>query len=411
MDSTVAELITHDFKIAYVVTDTHLHIVEISPNAIILFDEPSHMVMAASLVEAIPELTGNEPALQKILNGTLPRFEIHWVNRETEDRQRKFLSLSVLPYRNSDNAITGVVVLAQDVTPMGETHQQLNQHRNELRLLRNQLLNHNAQLAMANAELRHLDEVKSTFISVAAHELQTPLSSINGFIEMLLDEVYGPVNDEQKEALDIVQRSATRLINIIKNLLDVTRIEAGRIELALRPTDLTELIELVAAEFRPQIEAKQQNLTVQFQPNLPFVLCDHTRTIQIVGNLLSNAIKYTPSKGSITLNTELAKAEGFLKITVKDTGVGMSQEDQAMLFKRFFRAESANVTGENGTGLGLYITRSLVELHGGQIWAESELWRGSAFHVTFPIAGQPPEKEAGREKVYYSLTFKVPPLP
>ena len=389
MDLTVAELITRDYKIAYVVTDTHLHIVDISPNAMILFDQPSHLVMATSLVEAIPELTGNEPALYNILSGTLPRFELHWVNRETENRQPKYLSLIVLPYRNNDNVISGVVVLAQDVTPLGETHQQLNQHRNELRLLRNQLLNHNAQLAMANAELRHIDEVKSTFISVAAHELQTPLSSINGFIEMLLDEVYGPVNDEQKEALDIVQRSATRLINIIKNLLDVTRIEAGRIELALRPTDLAELIELIVAEFRPQLESKQQNLTLDFQPDLPFVLCDHTRTIQIVGNLLSNAIKYTPSKGSIKLVAKLAEAEGFLEITVIDNGVGISQEDQTMLFKRFFRAESANVTGENGTGLGLYITRSLVELHGGQIWAESELWRGSKFHVTFPVAGRP----------------------
>lgn len=390
MDPTVAELIINDRKIAYAVTDAELKIIDVSHNAHILIDQPLEAVLGIPLTETIPELIGSEVDLDSILKGKLSRFELYWINRETTDtKQINYLTLVILPYYSSKDHISGVTVLAQDVTQMGKTHQQLNQHRNELNLLRNQLLSHNAELAMANAELRHLDEVKSTFISVAAHELQTPLSSINGFIEMLLDEVYGPINEEQKEALDIVQRSAIRLISIIKNLLDVTRIEAGRIELALRPINLPELIESIVAEFRPQIEARQQNLLLSLQPNLPFALCDHTRTIQIVGNLLSNAIKYTPNKGTIKIISQPADTEGFLQLSVSDSGVGISQDDQKMLFTRFFRSESAHVTGESGTGLGLYITRALVELHGGQIWAESELWQGSTFNVTFPIAGRP----------------------
>lgn len=406
MDPTVAELIINDRKIAYVITDSQLKIIDVSHNADILFDEPIKSTLGIPLTEIIPELIGSEADLDSILNGNLSRFELYWINRETDTGQVNYLTLVILPYHKSKDLITGVTVLAQDVTQMGKTHQQLNQHRNELNLLRNQLMSHNAELAMANAELRHLDEVKSTFISVAAHELQTPLSSINGFIEMLLDEVYGPVNEEQKEALDIVQRSATRLISIIKNLLDVTRIEAGRIELALRPINLSELIESIVAEFRPQIEARQQKLLLSLQPNLPFALCDHTRTIQIVGNLLSNAIKYTPNKGTIKISSQPADVEGFLQLSVSDSGVGISKDDQKMLFTRFFRSESAHVTGENGTGLGLYITRALVELHGGQIWAESELWQGSTFNVTFPIAGRPTATNEGDDYNFYRNVWK-----
>lgn len=401
MDSIVAELIINDSKLAYLVTDTQLQIIDSSPDADVLFhDQPAHRATGFSLFDAIPELSAKEAALNAVLEDNLPRFELRRIDRKSESKELIHLALVVLPYRTREGQIDGITLLAEDVTELSKTQQQLNQHRNELRLLRNQLLNHDAELALTHAELRYLDEVKSTFISVAAHELQTPLSSINGFIEMLLDEVYGTINDEQKEALDIVQRSATRLIGIIKNLLDVTRIEAGRIELALRPTDLPKLIDAVVAEFHPQIEFRQQELLFAIQPNLPFALCDHTRTVQIVGNLLSNAIKYTPNRGSIEITSQLADAEGFIQFSITDSGVGISEEDQKMLFERFFRAESANVTGENGTGLGLYITRALVELHGGQIWAESDLWRGSAFHVTFPIAGQPTRQDTVAQNLY-----------
>lgn len=389
MDPTVVDLIIKEHKIAYIVSDGNLKITDASPNVALLLQVDATSVLDNPLVDLIPELRSNELVLAEILRGDVPRFDLFWLNRETNDQQDIYLSLVILPYRQKLEQIVGLTVLIQDVTPMGQVHQLLNQHRNELSSLRNQLINHNVELNRANAELQHLDDVKSTFISVAAHELQTPLSSISGFIEMLLDEVYGSVNEEQKEALDIVQRSATRLIAIIKNLLDVTRIEAGRIELALRPINIHNLIEAVVAEFGPQIEARQQTLTLNFQTNLPFALCDHTRTTQIVGNLLSNAMKYTPNQGFIELRTCLAEPEGFIQFSVIDNGVGISIEDQKLLFKRFFRAESANLTGEHGTGLGLYITRSLVELHGGQIWAESELWHGSRFHVTFPVAGLP----------------------
>jgi len=298
-----------------------------------------------------------------------------------------------LPYRDPTGQITGLVHLVQDATEAGVLQQRLTQHRNELRLLDEQLSHQNLELAAANAELRRLDELKSQFISVAAHELRNPLSSIIGYVEMLLEADLGPLTDKQRECLEIVQRSGRRLLDITNNLLDVTHIETGRVELVLRPTDLPALMEEVAVELGPQLEAKSQRLILRAIPGLPPALCDEARAAQIIGNLLSNASKYTSEGGLITLSMAYAAEEGFLQLCVADTGVGISAADQGKLFQRFFRAESAQLTGASGAGLGLHITRSLVELHGGRIWCESELNKGSKFCVTFPIADKPADRE------------------
>jgi signal transduction histidine kinase len=216
--------------------------------------------------------------------------------------------------------------------------------------------------------------------------LRTPLTPIAGYVEMLLDGEFGPLTGEQREAIETVRAGAARLQTLTDALLDVTRIEAERVELVLRPTDLAELVQAVVAQYQPQIEAKAQRLTLDVPPDLPFALCDATRAAQVVGNLMSNASKYTPREGQIVLALGVADEEGFLKVSVADNGVGISPEDQPKLFGRFFRAKSAVQAEASGAGLGLYITRSLVELHGGRIWFESEPGRGSTFFVNFPVA-------------------------
>jgi signal transduction histidine kinase len=265
----------------------------------------------------------------------------------------------------------------------------LAQQRNELRLLRDQLARQNLELAATNTELRRLDELKSSFVSIAAHELRTPLTLIRGYGEMLLDGDLGPLADKQRDCLEIIERNASRLLTITSELLDVTRIETGRVELVLKPVDLPTLLEVLATEFGPELEARVQRLTLCAPPDLPPALCDETRAAQIIANLLSNASKYTPPGGLITVRVALAEEAGFLQISVADNGVGISADDQAKLFNRFFRAESSQLGEAKGTGLGLHITRALVELHGGRIWFESELGQGSTFYVTFPLADSP----------------------
>jgi signal transduction histidine kinase len=389
MNPAVVDRILQDRSIAYAITDRDLNVVKVGG----LTDEfyrDHDACVGQPLLELIPELVGSERVLANILEGELPRFQLGWINRETADGQTVYLIMATLPHHDSTGRLTGLLHLVEDYTEMGTIDQQLAQQRNELRLLRDELARQNVDLAVANAELERLDDVKTMFVSVAAHELRTPLTPITGFLEMLLDEEFGPLTDIQRESLEIVSRSTKRLETLTDNLLDLTRLEAGRLAVLLNPTDLSALIESVAVEYRPQLSAKSQHLSVYIQPQVPPALCDEARASQIIANLLSNASKYTLEGGEITVSLTLAEEEGFVQVSVTDTGVGISTEDQKRLFERFFRAKSAGEARARGTGLGLYITRSLVELHGGKVWVESEIGKGSRFHVTFPIADDPP---------------------
>jgi signal transduction histidine kinase len=377
VDPTVPHCILLDRGIACAITDQQLRVREVG-GAIEILEGDSTGWLGRPLLDLVPELVGSESALAAILAGELPRLELSLINRETAAGRTLYLTMVNLPYRDQQGQIVGLLYLVEDHTEAGILKQHLSQSRNDLRLAQEQLAEQNLELATANAELRRLDDLKSTFVSVAAHELRTPLAAIQGYVEMLVDEDVGPLSAEQREYLAIVQNSAQRLLHITSSLLDVTRI--------LQPTDLPALVQGVAAEYESQVAAKTQHLTLDHAPGLPPALCDPSRTAQIVGNLLSNAIKYTPSGGHIHIGVDRAEEDGFLQVSVADDGVGIAPEDQDMLFKRFFRATSAAETRASGAGLGLYITRSLVELQGGRIWFESKLNKGSAFHVTLPIA-------------------------
>lgn len=390
METTILEAICIERKIAYVIADPRLRVVG-AAGEIEMLGSGGEDFIGHPLPQVVPELVGLEGVLEDILSGKLPRFQLSWINRETEEGETIYLTMVLLPYRNAAGEIVGLVQVVEDATESGRIDQELTQQRNELRLLKSQLDRQNQELEAANAELRRLDEVKTVFVSVAAHELRTPLTTIQGYLEMLLDGEFGPLNQAQRESLSVVHRSTRRLGHITRNLLDVTRIDAGRIELVLKPIDLGALVRQVVVEMQPQWEEKAQRLELVIAPRLPLALCDETRAAQVIGNLLSNAVKYTGEGGAITVEVAAMDGEGFLQVTVTDTGVGIAPEDQEKLFQRFFRARNAFETGATGSGLGLYITRALVELHGGSIRFESQLGQGSTFRVTFPVA------EAGAE--------------
>jgi len=381
----LAEALLTERSIAYALVDRRLVVTEVG-GALAVFGDLDERCVGSSLVDLVPELIGSEEALDLVLAGELPRLELPKLNRETDAGETIYLDVVELPQRDLSGRIVGLVHVVQDATETGALEQQLTQQRNELRLLQGRLRQRNLELAAANTELRRLDELKTQFISVASHELRTPLTSILGYVEMFLDEEFGPLLAEQREYLNVVFGAGQRLLDITNDLLDVTRIEAGRIDLRLVPIDLAALVGRVVAEHRPQQEAKSQQLDLYLASDLPAALCDERRAAQVVANLLSNALKYTPERGQIWVRVEPAPDEGFLMVSVADTGMGISAEDQPKLFTRFYRAEGARTSGTSGTGLGLYVTRSLVELHGGRIWLESEAGMGSTFYVTFPTA-------------------------
>ncbi|MCX8067007.1 MAG: GAF domain-containing protein [Anaerolineae bacterium] len=232
------------------------------------------------------------------------------------------------------------------------------------------------------------DRAKSEFISTVSHELRTPMTSIKGYADLLVLGMAGPLNEQQKHFINIIRNNAERMVALVNDLLDISRIESGRLQLDLRALHIREVVDQVVTALQPRAQNKNLTLTANVPTDLPPVWGDPNRVAQILTNLISNAIQYTPPGGRVTVS---AQTNGdMLEISVADTGIGISKEDQKKIFDRFFRANDPLVQETPGTGLGLPITASLVQMHGGQIWVESELGEGSTFTFTLPLAATRP---------------------
>ncbi len=257
-----------------------------------------------------------------------------------------------------------------------------------------------AAIAIENARLfrqvRRADEAKTEFVSFVSHELKQPMTSLKGYTDLLLKGVGGEVSDAQREFLNTIRANVERMGSLVNELLDVSRIESGRIELDLTTLSIEDVIDEVVRTSRGQLKEKDQVLDVEIAEDLPAVCGDPDRLAQVLSNLMSNATKYTPEGGHITVRARYVAADevagdsdgsdGFVQCSVIDSGIGISPEDQDKLFTKYFRADEPAVRDVAGTGLGLVITKSLVEMHGGDIWVESTPGEGSTFTFTVPVA-------------------------
>jgi signal transduction histidine kinase len=255
----------------------------------------------------------------------------------------------------------------------------------ERRFQEEELRQKNYQLEQQNLAIQEANRLKTEFVSIVSHELRTPLTSIQGYAELLLEDEQ--IAQEHRESLAIVKKNSERLLGLINDLLDVSRMEAGRLDLHRTSLDLVHLIREVAGSLRPLIETKRQQLRLDLSGGLPAVWADADRVTQILTNLIANAHKYTPVEGSIMVAAR--RDDGFVRVEVTDTGTGLSPEDQAQLFTKFFRAHDRSSQVGGGTGLGLVITRLLVELHGGQITVSSAPGQGSTFSFSLPALEAP----------------------
>jgi PAS domain S-box-containing protein len=233
---------------------------------------------------------------------------------------------------------------------------------------------------------READKMKSEFVSMVSHELRTPLTSIKGFTDLMLAGDAGPLSPDQDEFLQIIKSNADRLVALIEDLLDVSRIEAGEISLRPRAVRVDQLIREVANSIQPQLDRKNQSLAVEIPDTLPAAWGDADRITQVLVNLVANAHKYSPDSSVITIT---ARAEEEMQVSVSDNGPGIAPEDQAHLFDKFYRAGRSTGYRSGGTGLGLAIARSLVEAHKGRIWVDSTLGGGSTFSFTLPLSPEP----------------------
>ena len=247
-------------------------------------------------------------------------------------------------------------------------------------------------LAQINEELRRLDELKSEFLAMVSHELRTPLTAIVGYSRLLLRQVHGPLTPKQTEHQEAIFRSAQRLTDLINELLDVSRLESGRVELNPVPADVRPIVEQALAVVAVAAHAKRIATVNGIAADTPPVHADPERLQQILVNLLSNAVKFTPDGGRVTVNASHHK--GQVWIAVQDTGVGIPREELARIWDPFYQVESTLRRRHGGSGLGLTIVRRLVELHGGVIRAESDGENlGSRFTFTVPVATEPVVKE------------------
>ena len=231
-----------------------------------------------------------------------------------------------------------------------------------------------------------VDRMKSEFVSTVSHELRTPMTSIKGYADLMLMGAAGALSPPQLRYLDVIKKNADRLQLLVNDLLDISRIETGKTQLALQPVDVPQVIMDVVNEHlqgRIQHEEKDISVETEMAPSLPLVSADPEKIMRVLTNLVDNAFNYTPPGGFIKIT---ARANGrFVFITVQDSGIGIEEADQKKIFDRFFRAENAQVQEVPGTGLGLSIVNSLIEMHGGRLSLESELGEGSTFTFSLPL--------------------------
>jgi signal transduction histidine kinase/GAF domain-containing protein len=237
---------------------------------------------------------------------------------------------------------------------------------------------------------READRLKSEFLSIISHELRTPLTSIMGYTELLLAREFSPA--ERREFVQTVYNEANHLYQIVEDLLGVTRLEAGNVRLNQWAVSLRQIVSDLTAQLNNQISGKHTML-IDIPPHLPPVYADRDKVRQVLVNLITNAVKYSPNGGEIRLtisdNVELPPDHPrgkFVRIAVSDQGIGIAPEDLPRIWERFYRVDNGNTRRIGGTGLGLSIAKALVELHGGRIWAESKLNKGSTFYFTLPVA-------------------------
>ncbi|RLT39359.1 MAG: PAS domain-containing sensor histidine kinase [Chloroflexi bacterium] len=391
MHSLITQLILSEQMIAYALADAAGCVQSVYGDPQILWGRDNPMnVIGQSLLALLPELVGSEEATHALLAGEIEHLRFELLNREDSQGNTRYVTLVLRGYRDPDTAARGLLLLAQDVTEYGMAQQELLQRHNELHLLQQRLERQNLELAASNTELRLMNEIRSSFISVAAHELRTPLTAIYGFLELLQDTGAENLTAQQNEHLGWIEASTQRLLVTLNELLDAARIDSDRLELVLRPTPIHAIVDDAMLEFEPRLAAHGQQLEVEMATDLPAALCDPARIEQVVGHLLSNASKFTPDGGTLTLAVHPTASGEFLRLSVSDQGHGIEQQAEAHLFERFYRGAQVRKNGTTGAGLGLYITRSLVELHGGEIWYESRPGQGSTFHVTVPVVTPAP---------------------
>ncbi|MCB9418595.1 MAG: HAMP domain-containing histidine kinase [Ardenticatenaceae bacterium] len=369
-----AQAISATYQMAYAQLAPNLTLVQYSSNFPALLPDPVQEIIGQPITDLLWEFVGSEDILNDIVQGRQASHRMEYINRELADGTTAYLNFQVLPLEANDPG-RGLLLVVENETGYGRLQQTLVQDRNELRLVKD-------QLTVANEELKRLSRLKSLFLSMAAHDLRTPLTAISGYASLILEILSKDINPSIRNYLTIITHQSDRLNGIIGDFLDLDQLEEGRLTLEPEPLDLREVIKEVTQVMQINADSREISLEIVL-PYQPLTLwADRGKLYRIIYNLVGNAIKYTPRQGRVTVQ---ATSEGDqIVLRIADNGRGLTEEQMANLFQIYYRTEDARQSKTQGTGLGLYIVKMLVEAHQGQISVASQPEQGSVFTAILP---------------------------
>lgn len=379
--------------------DRFKELLEAAPDAIIEVDGDGHIVLMNAATEQNFGYS-REELLGKTVDQLVPQelrsqhihhrlgYEKSPVRRpmgtglhlqgQRKDGTRFPVEISLSPVKSAEGFRVSAVI--RDVSDRQKAE---NEFREIQARLTSELSSANRELEVRSREAEEANRLKSEFLASVSHELRSPLHTIIGFSELLAEQLDGPLNEKQKRFVDHIHRDSLHLLELINDILDLSKIEAGRLDLHLEAFDARSAVQEVLSSIAAVADAKQILLRFPSCPSLN-VYADRLRLKQILLNLLSNAVKFTPEGG--TVSVECSEENNFAQFCVTDTGLGIPELEHQSIFNKFYQVGATTKGVREGTGLGLAITKHLVEQHGGRIWVESEPGRGSRFTFTLPLA-------------------------
>jgi PAS domain S-box-containing protein len=362
------------------------NLVQYLPTGVVLLDAEQRIILANPIaLEFLPIITGTKVNL--VFTGPAasvlaPLFEGQVVALFAEPLpiNNYVFEFTACPLETGPY-MGNYIIIIQDVTERKRMEAELETERASLAW---RVEERTAELSKANVKLAKANKLKNEFLANMSHELRTPLNSILGISEILVEEVYGILNEKQLNSLQTVRNSGIHLLSLINDILDLSKIEAGKVELQYEIVSISALCQASLLFIKELARKKRLKVKSQFDGELDSLYADQLRVKQILVNLLSNAVKFTPEEGEIALEVTSDIDEKRVHFSVTDTGIGIAQEDMPRLFRPFEQIDSGLARQYEGTGLGLALVRNLVELHGGCITLESQLGKGSRFTVTLP---------------------------